>query len=139
MAHTLTLQVPEEVYSRLELSARATQKPVEDLVVQSLKAGLPPSVADLPPEEQAEYLRMERLADDELFKIAFAKLPSSKQRRLSALLRKNQAGSLGAHEEQELHQLNVEARRITERKAHSYALLRWRGLPIPAPSDLYQG
>lgn len=139
MAHTLTLQLPDEVYSRLELSARATRRPVEDLVVQTLKAGLPPSVDDLPQAEQASYLEMEQLADNELLKVAGAKLSSAKQRRLSALLRKNQAGSLTDQERGQLDQLSAEARRITQRKAHAFGLLRWRGRPIPAPSDLYQG
>ena len=134
MAHTLTLRLPEEVYSRLELSARATQKSVEDLVVQSLKVGLPPTLVDLPPAVQAEYLEMERLADDEILKVAGAKLPSAKQRRLSELLRKNQAGSLTDPEGRQLERLSSEVRQITQRKAHAYALLRWRGRPIPAPA-----
>ncbi|GIX48912.1 MAG: hypothetical protein KatS3mg131_3123 [Candidatus Tectimicrobiota bacterium] len=74
---------------------------------------------------------MARLSDQELWNIAQSTLPKAKQLQLSRLLRKNAAGILTEKEHRKLEALHREADLITLRKAHAYALLKWRNRRIP--------
>jgi len=136
MTRTVTVGLPEKIYDRLKRSAEVTNRPVEELVVQSVKAGMPPSVSDLPAEYSEECLALERLSNSRLQQVARGKLPEGPQRRYNHLLRKNQAGKLSERERKQLSDLGDQARRLTLRKAYAYALLRWRGHPIPTPVEL---
>jgi hypothetical protein len=136
MAHTVTVRLPEDIYTRLKQSARLTNKPMEEVVVQSVKAGMPPSVNDLPAEYREEFLDLEPLSDERLWQVAESTLPAERQRRYTYLLRKNQAGSPTERERQRLSQLGAEARKLTLRKAYAYALLRWRGHRLPTSAEL---
>lgn len=138
MGHTVTVRLPEDIYSRLAQSAQVTNKPMEELVVQSVKAGLPPSVNDLPSDIRQECLALERLSDKQLWRVAESTLSAGRQRRYTHLLRKNQAGTSDERERQQLTQLGEEARRLTLRKAYAYALLKWRGHRIPTSAELKQ-
>jgi hypothetical protein len=138
MTHTVTVGLPEEIYNRLEQSARITNTPVEELIIQSVKAGMPPSVNDLPTQYRQECLALERLGNNELRQVAESTLSAARQRRYSALLRKNQAGVLTERERKQLSTLGAEARALTLRKAYAYALLRWRGCRIPTRAELTQ-
>jgi hypothetical protein len=136
MTRTVTVGLPEGIYARLKRSAEATSRSVEELVVQSVKAGMPPSVSDFAPEYGEECLALERLSSSRLRQIARAKLPEGRQRRYNHLLTKNQAGALSEREQEMLKHFGDEARRLTVRRAYAYALLRWRGQPIPTPHEL---
>jgi|SRR5262245_5436542 len=136
MTRTVTVGLPEGIYDRLRQSAEATNRPVEELVVQSVKAGMPPSVSDLPADYSEECLALEPLSNSRLQQVARGKLSEQRQRRYNHLLRKNQAGTLSERECKELSQLGDEARRLNVRKAYAYALLRWHGHPIPTPVKL---
>jgi hypothetical protein len=128
--------LPEGIYDRLKQSAEATNRPVEELVVQSVKAGMPPSVRNLSAQYSQECLALERLSNSRLQQVARGTLPAARQRRYNLLLRKNQAGTLSEREREQLSQLGDEARRLTVRKAYAFALLKWRGRPIPTPVEL---
>ena len=138
MTHTVTVHLPEDIYDRLKQSAQVTQKPMEELVVQSVRAGMPPLLSDLPAKDQEAFLILERLSDEELWQVAKNTLPAGHQRRYSYLLRKNQTGTLTEPEEEQLSEFGAEARNLTLRKAYAYALLKWRGHRIPTPSELRQ-
>jgi len=138
MARTVTLRLPEDIYNRLKQSARVAERPMEEVVMQSVKAGMPPSVDSLPPEYREEFLAMEHLSDEQLWHVAESAMPAGCQRRYTYLLRKNQAGGLTEREREQLAQLGAEARKLTLRKAHAYALLRWRGQCIPTSAELRQ-
>ena len=53
-----------------------------------------------------------------------------------ALLEKNSAGTLSAVEQEELATLRLAADRLMLRKAYAWAVLRWRGQPVPELDDL---
>jgi predicted transcriptional regulator len=42
MVATVTLKIPDEIYRRLELNAKATQRSIEDILALVLKVGNPP-------------------------------------------------------------------------------------------------
>ena len=136
MTYTETVRLPEDIYHRLEQSAQVANKPVEEVILQSVKAGMPPSVNHLPSQYREECLALQRLSDKRLRQVAESTLPEGRQRRYAHLLRKNQAGDLTRQEREQLNRLGIEARRLTLRKAYAYALLKWRGERIPASADL---
>jgi hypothetical protein len=138
MTHTFTVGLPEELYDRLEQSARVTNLPVEELILQSVKAGMPPSVSHLPTEYREECLALERLNNKQLRRVAESMTPVARQRRYSSLLGKNQAGKLSHREREQLSTLGKQARALTLRKGYAYALLRWRGCRIPTLVELTQ-
>ncbi|HED04729.1 MAG TPA: hypothetical protein ENI60_08255 [Candidatus Fraserbacteria bacterium] len=138
MPKNVTLQLPEELYEHLKQAAAALQQPVETVLVQVVQAGLPPAVEDLPPEQRDDFEIMARLSDCELWKIAHSSLSKAKQRQLSSLLNKNQLGNLTESEHRKLESLRQEVSLITLRKAHAYALLKWRNQRIPTLDELCQ-
>ena len=138
MAHNVTVRLPEEIYRRLEQSAQASNTPVEELVVQSVKAGIPPLVNNLPDDYRKEFLELERLSDKELRRLAESTISAARERQYTNLLRKNQQGTLTKREQEHLKRLGAEARRLTLHKAYAYALLQWRGHRIPTPVELRQ-
>ena len=132
MAQSVTLQLPEGIYERVLRTAEATQRSIEEVLVRTIEAGMPPTVDDLPLSYREEFLAMERLRDEELLEIAQSVMPAAQQRRYSALLRKNQQGTITENEGEQLTQLGAIARKLTLQKAHAYAILKWRGRSIPA-------
>ena len=104
---------------------------MEEVVLQALELSLPPLGEELPPELREEAARMVHLDEPALRRIARSSLPPSKQRSLSRLLRKQQEGTLSEAEERRLQALVQEADRLMLRKALAYALLKWRGYPLP--------
>jgi hypothetical protein len=75
MTRTVTVGIPQDIFDRLKESAQVTKKPVEELIVQSVKAGMPPSLKNLPPEYREECLATERLSDKQLMQVAESTLP----------------------------------------------------------------
>ncbi|MBI1923900.1 hypothetical protein HYR99_06580 [Candidatus Poribacteria bacterium] len=136
MTQPVTLQLPEGIYERVKRTAEATKLPVEEVLVKTIEAVMPPSVDDLPLSYREEFIAMESLNDDELLKVAESVMSPTQQRRYSLLLRKNQNGTLPEKERAQLAQLGTEARQLTLRKAHAYALLKWRGHRIPPLAKL---
>ncbi len=136
MTQPVTLQLPESIYERVRRTAEATQRPVEEVLIKTIEAVMPPSVDDLPLSYREEFISMESLSDDELLRVAESVMPPAQQRRYSLLLRKNQSGTLTEKEREQLAQLGAEARKSTLRKSHAYAILKWRGHRIPPLAEL---
>jgi len=125
------LDIPEIVYRRMENTARAMRRSVEDVMLYALKVGSPPSWEDVPPEFQADLAVMDLLEDDALWPIARSKKDPASLLRYDELLARNQDNLLTDSEKQELQQLRTEADRFMLRKAHAAALLHWRGYTVP--------
>lgn len=128
---SVTLHLPKAVYRRLQRAAEMTQQSLEDVVLQTIAGNLPPSVDDMPAELRDELVALQTLVGDELWAVAHGVMGPVQQRRLEHLLRKNSRGTLTHGEREELEHLGWEADRLTVRKAYAYALLRWRGYPLP--------
>lgn len=128
---TVTLHLPEAVYRRLQRAAETTQQSLEDVVLQTITGNLPPAVDDVPAKLQDELIALQTLPEDGLWAVAHSVMDPVQQRRYEHLLRKNSRGTLTQHEREELEHLGQEADHLTLRKAYAYALLRWRGYPLP--------
>ena len=127
----VVLPLPEDLYVRLEQTARATRQSLTDLLLRSLRAGSPPDWAQAPAESQADLAALDRLNDDALWRIARSQRSDADAALLQKLLEKNAADALTAAEQLELAAQVAEADRFMLRKAHAAALLQWRGHAVP--------
>jgi hypothetical protein len=75
---------------------------------------------------------MDRLSDDDLWEIVQLHKSATEVAQYDELLARNQAGPLTDAERVELNDLRSAAERLMLRKAHSAALLRWRGHAVPS-------
>jgi len=121
----LLVNVPDEIYHRLQQMAEASAQSVEAVLVSQLTASLP--LDDLPPDEAAELAALRHLSDDALWTIAREQLPEAIQTRLSELITHNTRGELSATEREELEALAHRSDRLMMRKAEGAALLTQRG------------
>lgn len=102
-------------------------------MAQSVAGNLPPSVDNAPAEAQAELLALQWLPVDELQRIAHEQVaPEQQERHLQLLAQEN----LTAAEQVELTELRRQVDRLMVRKAYAWAVLRWRGHPIPRLDEI---
>lgn len=133
MAQTVTLQIPELLYQRLVNTARATNRPLEEVMLYALKVGSPPDWDNVPDEFQVDLAALDRIEDEALWKIAQSRKTVADMERYNILLDRNQEGTLTDTERAELTALRTEADGFMLRKAQAAALLRWRGHHVPLP------
>jgi hypothetical protein len=131
MSETVTLQIPEPLYQRLIDAARATHRPLEDVILQALRVGSPPDWDNVPDEFQVELAVLDRLEDEALWKIAQGRKTPADMARYDELLEHNQNNTLTEAERTELTELRTETDCFMLRKAQAAALLRWRGHHVP--------
>lgn len=79
---------------------------------------------------------MQTLSITELKQIALSQIESKTQRRHLYLLDKNSQGQLTDEEQHELATLRHRADQLMLRKAYAWALLRWRGYPMPKLTEI---
>ena len=126
-----TIQIPDVIYRRLERLAKLTRRPMEELVTRALEASIPPLPENVPDSMRADLLALERLSDDELWRVARSAVGLEQSERHGELLAKNSAGTLTETERAVLAQLRQEADALMLRKAYAYTLLKWRGHRLP--------
>ncbi len=129
----ITLHLPEDVYQRLQHMARATQRPLEDVILQTIRGNLLPVVDDLPPEWQAEWAELSNLSDEALWRVARKPRAAEQWPRQQFLLRKLKTGLLTDAQRAELDELRDATGRFVRRRSHALALLKWRGHTLPVP------
>lgn len=129
------IEIPPRLYHRLQRVAALTQRPVDELVLRALEAGVPPLPEDLPEALQADLLALEALEDDALWQVAQSRVGDDDAVRQSELLEKNSAGTLTPSERQALAELRQAADRLMLRKAYASVLLKWRGHRLPALAE----
>jgi len=129
----VTLQIPEILYQRLLNTARATQRPLEEIMLHAIKIGSPPEWDNVPAEFQAEIATLDKLDDNTLWQIALSQKTAADMKRYNVLLEGNQSDTLTDTERLELMALRQVADRFMLCKAQAAALLRWRGHRVPTP------
>ncbi|WP_204102278.1 MULTISPECIES: hypothetical protein [Spirulina sp. CCY15215] len=132
MTETITLQVPETIYRRLVDTARATKRPLEDIMLRVLEIGSPPLWTDVPEEFQADLAALDKMEDEALWKIAYSQMPEEAADRATELLEFSDR-ALTPSEQQELIDLQAESNRFMLCKAQASAILGWRGHRVPQP------
>lgn len=132
-AETVTLQIPEILYQRLVNTARATQRPVQEVMLHALQVGSPPAWDNVPEEFQADLAALDKLDDNALWQIVRSRKTAADMERYNTLLEGNSNNILTEAERLELITLRHETDRFMLRKAHAVVLLRWRGHNVPTP------
>ena len=136
MANQITLELPDELYLRLQQTANSTGQPFEKVILHAVSIGSPPSWEDVPADFQADLASLDRLDDDSLWMVAKAKKDNRDMHRYEELLEKNADSTMLASEKDELAALRHEADVFMLRKAQAASLLRWRGYTIPPAREL---
>ena len=134
---TVTLRLPEGLYTRFQQTARATRRSLDDLLLHAVEIGSPLRWEDAPAEFQADLAALDRLEDEALWRIARSRKTEADMERYQELLDKNANDLLPDDERDELVKLRTEFDRFMLRKVHAAALLRWRGYQVPPAEMLH--
>ncbi len=127
----VTVNLPDVTYHQLQRVAQMTKRRLEDVLLQTIEGNMPPVADDAPLDIQAELQTLQWLDSKALWVVARGKLAPQEQARQEYLLRRNQRGTITPEEVDEMNRLGEKADKLTVKKAYAYALLRWRGFPLP--------
>lgn len=116
---SLTLNIPERLLRQLEAIASASKTELDDVVLQTLKQGMPPSLRAIPSKFHNDLLALNALGDLELWDIV-----AGTQKRLAN--RKKAKAQKNPEEEENIGSM---------KRAYAFSLLKWRGHPVPQPGD----
>jgi len=127
---SVTVQIPQPLYHRLERAAVRLQKPLEDLLTETLQAALPPA-DEISASIQAEIATLDGLDDAKLRDVAESEMALRDQQALDRLLDLQSMRPLTDDEAGHLEELRADYGRVLLRKARAFALLAERGQPLP--------
>jgi hypothetical protein len=127
---TITVTLPEGLYERVQTTALASARSVEEVCAQSIALSLPELEEELPAPLRAEVARLALLSDRELAAVAHERMADDRQEQLETLATLHKQQGLTASEEALLPLLLEEAQRLMVRKAEAYRLLARRGYPL---------
>lgn len=112
--HTVQITLPPSLYEPLQQIASATGQPLEEVVLQSIRNGKPPSLRKVPVEFHDDLLALNKMDYAQLWDVIQGK-------------RETPAGLDSLHEMADFPML---------RRAYAFSLLKWRGHPIPSPHEM---
>ncbi len=130
----LTLELPQDVYERVQRAAKGMNQPVEKTLVDIVRAATP-SLDRVPDEFRRELESMEDRSDAELGEIVRGRATAAQQLRLERLLDQNRRGELTERGRRALERLRSEGDRLTLRRSYAALLLKYRGHPVVAPGE----
>jgi hypothetical protein len=125
--HPVTLSLPEALYQRAREAAQVSNRPLEQVLTQSIALSLPALESDLSAATRSEVAALPLLSDARLWTIARGEMDKRKQARLQTLAETQKHRPLELVEKAELGQLMAEAELVMLRKAEAYQLLARRG------------
>ena len=118
----VTLELQQRIYRKAVETAKATRRPVEQVVVEWIQ--LPADEGDS--QQKALLAGMEAMSTPELVEIAGARTPMAESARLRELLQLQQQRELSAGESNGAAQLVEQEDLLTLRKAKALYLLKQR-------------
>jgi len=131
----VTVRLPQAIYRRLEQTATITKRSLDDVLLQTIRGNIPPSLEDVPPEMQDALTLLLNLSDNDLWAVANSPIDPGQWQRHRHLLQKNADATLGEQEQRELEHLRTQADRYVLRRSFALALLKWRGYALPSHDD----
>jgi hypothetical protein len=134
--HAITLSLPEPLYQRAREVAQVADRPLEQVLTQSIALSLPALESDLPATIRSELAALPLLSDAKLWAIARSFMDKRKQARLQILAEAQKHRSLTLVEKAELSQLMNEAELVMLRKAEAYHLLARRGHSVFSDAEV---
>lgn len=133
-SRTVSMQLPDHLYLRLQQTAQATKQSLEAILLRAIQVGSPPAWDTAPAEFQADLAALDRLDDAALWRMARSRQSEAATNRYQELLDKKANNTLSEVEGAELTQLRTDFDRQMLLKVQAAALLQWRGHQIP-PAD----
>jgi hypothetical protein len=130
-AHSVTVDVPEILFRRIERTAKGLNQPMSQALLKIVESNLP-SLDKVPAQYRTELEAMESWTDQHLWRAVRETMPDHTQVELNELLWRNKAGTLNSAEQARLDELHHESDRFMLRKSYALALLKWRGNQVPA-------
>lgn len=134
--HAVTISLPEPLYQRAREAAQQTNRPLEQVLTQSIALSLPALESDLPAAVRAELAAFPLFSDVKLRAIARSTMNKRKQARLQTLAETQKHRPLELAEKAELNQLMAEAELIMLSKAEAYHLLARRGHSVLSDAEM---
>jgi hypothetical protein len=110
---SVTVRLPVSIFERLAGVAEASGRPFDEVLLQTIRNGMPPSLQKVPDKYHRQLLDFNKLDDQKLWD-AIQQAPTA------------------AQSESDAAQFDLS----TLRRAYALALLKWRGHPIPDPTEL---
>lgn len=123
---TVSVQIPERIFHRLQRIAEATYRPVEDVLATTVSVALPQN-PNLPSELADDLAAMTMFSDEALWAAAESFLAPAQRRRLNQLSHAGGQRPLSAAESVELAHLVDLYDRAVLRRARALAILAYRG------------
>ena len=125
-----TISISESLYQKAKEVAKQKSLSVDEVIRVGLEGAFVESMLDIPLDEQAELKAMTYLSDDALFNMMREQMQQTKQDRMSALMDKNNQGTINDEEHAELGTLVEDGQRLTLRKATAMNILMDRGYKL---------
>jgi hypothetical protein len=136
MSQTISVHLPEPLYSQLKRAAELSRQPTDAIIAQSLAHSLHPLFEEIPAQYQADVFPLLQMSDAEL-KREMSRVFSPKDwAEYESLLDKKRSGSLTGADEKRLAALRREADTLTFRKGYAAVLLKRRGYRLPTLEEL---
>lgn len=112
--YRLSLALPVNIYEPLKQIADVTGASLDEVILQTLKGGMPPSLRKVPEQFHAELLALNKRDDVGLWDVIQAKDAQP-------------AREGTVYETADFPML---------RRAYAFSLLKWRGHPMPSPHEM---
>ena len=125
-----TVSIPDSLYQKAQQVAQQKSLSVDDVIRTRLEGAFDQPLFDLPDDEKEELKAMAYLSDDTLWTIAREQMQPGLEKRISALLTRNQRGTITTAEYQELEDLVERGDKLTLRKSQAMKYLTERGYSI---------
>jgi hypothetical protein len=138
MAHTITIQLSDTLFSPLQRAAELAHQPVDKVVEQGLNHVLPPLLEEIPPIYQADVYPLLAASDTELYVEALRRFPAEQWEEYEQLLDRKKETTLSIQEQARLNVLRREADILMFRKSYAAVLLKRRGYQPPSLQQLRQ-
>lgn len=129
LTESVTLQLPVNLYRRIQAAAQTVQRPLETFLLDAVAAALP-LLNDLPPGLANDVFNLTLLNDAALWRAARRTWTTSQQEQLDELLYAKEAGDLDEKGRQTLDQLLSEYDRLILMRAQAALLLKQRGYDV---------
>ena len=126
--NTVAVQIPQSLYHRLEQAAIKLQKPVENLLVETLQAALS-TVDEIPEQIRVNIATLDNLDEAALREVAASEMTPPDQELIEQLLDVQGQRPLSDDEAEQLNRLRNEYGRVLLRKARAFALLAEPSFP----------
>ena len=136
MSQTLTIHLPDTLFSQLKRAAELSRQPTETIIAHSLAHSLPPLLEDIPFQYQPDVFPLLQMKDADLQCEMRRVFPPERWAEYETLLDRKKTGALTNAEEERLATLRREADVLTFRRGYAAVLLKRRGHRLPTLQEL---